>query len=498
MQQVNSTIRLARHIITRRLTVAVGLGLLAGLGVVGPVFGATLYWSGDGVNNGGNGTWDTTSSTNWGASDGGPYNQTWNNSNLDTAIFQNTYEVGWFGYTVTLGANVTAGRLQAVNSGSTTTTIDPDVGGLYKITLDATGGSTTIDDSDDPLIINAPIELTGSAQQFRGNVTVNGVISGNQALSYYTSAATALTLSGNNTFTGGFTLYYDRKVVVGHDNALGTGDFTVDAFGRTYYLAATNGDRTIDNNFAGQNWHQTYVFQGTDDLTFTGSFAAKAYTPGSSAAVNVQEAGTVVTFDDFNTVASGTTGDGFKKLGAGTMVINGFAHANTPLPFTVEGGSLLVNTAATMGAVNVASGATLGGTGTIALASGAELTVTNGASLAPGASVGTLTITNGPLNFAENAIYEWEYDAGTADLVQVYGDLVLPSVATVNVTEISGPAPNPATIFSATSLSGPGAADVSGWVITGDATPSAAVEISGTDVVLTGVSPAAGTVVSIK
>jgi hypothetical protein len=124
--------------------------------------------------------------------------------------------------------------------------------------------------------------------------------------------------------------------------------------------------------------------------------------------------------------------------------------------------------------------------------------VTNGASLAPGASVGTLTITNGPLNFAENAIYEWEYDAGTADLVQVYGDLVLPSVATVNVTEISGPAPNPATIFSATSLSGPGAADVSGWVITGDATPSAAVEISGTDVVLTGVSPAAGTVVSIK
>lgn len=180
------------------------------------------------------------------------------------------------------------------------------------------------------------------------------------------------------------------------------------------------------------------------------------------------------------------------------MVINGFAHANTPLPFTVEGGSLLVNTAATMGAVNVASGATLGGTGTIALASGAELTVTNGASLAPGASVGTLTITNGPLNFAENAIYEWEYDAGTADLVQVYGDLVLPSVATVNVTEISGPAPNPATIFSATSLSGPGAADVSGWVITGDATPSAAVEISGTDVVLTGVSPAAGTVVSIK
>ncbi len=151
------------------------------------------------------------------------------------------------------------------------------------------------------------------------------------------------------------------------------------------------------------------------------------------------------------------------------------------------------------GNVNVADGATLGGNGTIVMGSGKAVTVNAGGTIAPGsitagAQVGTLTFTNNAaFTFAENAIYAWQYENGVGARVQVYGTLTLPSVATVNVSQVSGEMPATPTLFTATTLAG--AADLSDWVIHG--LQNYTVEIvGGTDVILK--APPQGTLIMLK
>jgi autotransporter-associated beta strand protein len=93
------------------------------------------------------------------------------------------------------------------------------------------------------------------------------------------------------------------------------------------------------------------------------------------------------TFTYSNALANiGTsTGNGFAKLGAGTLVLEG---TNTYTGVTqVREGTLAVDGSTAAGAVTVAAGATLGGSGVIAGAT----TVQSGGTLAPGNSPGVLS-----------------------------------------------------------------------------------------------------------
>ena len=90
------------------------------------------------------------------------------------------------------------------------------------------------------------------------------------------------------------------------------------------------------------------------------------------------------------------------------------------------------------GATSVASGASLGGTGTI----GGDVTLADGATLTPGAGgAGTLTI-GGDLSLAAGTTLAYEFGAANTiggalnDLVNVGGDLVLDG--TINVTVPAG------------------------------------------------------------
>lgn len=76
----------------------------------------------------------------------------------------------------------------------------------------------------------------------------------------------------------------------------------------------------------------------------------------------------------------------------------------------------------------------------------------------------------------------WDCQDGAGDLVRVNGALVLPSVATVTVNRISGDPPATSTLFTANTLQGPGALDVSGWIVDGLA--GYAVKIRGNSVML--------------
>jgi fibronectin-binding autotransporter adhesin len=137
------------------------------------------------------------------------------------------------------------------------------------------------------------------------------------------------------------------------------------------------------------------------------------------------------------------------KTGGGTWVLSG---SNTYTGTTaVSSGALLVNGDQSLatGAVSVASGATLGGTGII----GGVTTLASAATLSPGASPGTLTFTQA-LSFTSGANYNWQMlsatgTAGAAsswDLVNVVGGLSIDSTSAdpfkINLWTLSGTNPD--------------------------------------------------------
>jgi autotransporter-associated beta strand protein len=343
--------------------------------------------------------------------------------------------------------------------------------------------------------INCPVIIKGGNRQYNNAMTFNGNISddgGNRALIHYVET---LTLNGSNSF-GGYVSLMSGELVIGNDHAIGTGSLSLGYDGAV--LKAGGGARTITNSIGG-NWNWRLYLQGTNNLTCTATNTLKG-TAAPYPRYNIVETNTVLTYGGlvrdwrYNTMMI--------KEGPGTFVIEGAYDANYGT--VVTGGTLIVNGTTTMPYNNygytVFPGATLGGTGLIMLAvSGSTCTVQQAGALAPGAGpgvgVGTLTITNGTVALGEGAILKWDYKDGAGDRVAVKGTLILPSVATVMVSRISGDVPATPTLFTANTLAGPGAADVSGWVVQG--VKRYAAKIQGTAVILFP-KPASGTVITIR
>ena len=141
--------------------------------------------------------------------------------------------------------------------------------------------------------------------------------------------------------------------------------------------------------------------------------------------------------------AAGGNGS-FIKSGDGTLAISN-ANNNFTGDIIVSTGKLLVNGAITgSGAVSIAPGATLGGTG-----SSAGAVIINGGTLSPGASIGKLT--TGALTFNFGSTFAYAMDSGVlgdnkGGLQFVNGDLTLhghinlalsASVFTPNTTSLS-------------------------------------------------------------
>lgn len=153
----------------------VSVALLAGL-AASPAIAADRYWD---VNqtapgSGGTGVWNT-SNLFWSPSSSGtlgPYNQPWDNSALDNAVF-----AGSAG-TVTIGAPITANMLTFSVGGYTLTGAGANI-----LTL---GGATPT--------------ITATA----GATAINAVIAGSNGLTK--AGGGTLVLSGANTFSGGITL----------------------------------------------------------------------------------------------------------------------------------------------------------------------------------------------------------------------------------------------------------------------------------------------------
>lgn len=225
--------------------------------------------------------------------------------------------------------------------------------------------------------------LQNAASTFAG--TIGG---GTGAISLLKSGTGALTLTGANSYTGTTSITGGSLQIGegGTTGSLGTGNVSI--AGGAQLLLNRSDALTLANVFGGAGTVQKNL---ANTLTLTGS--------------NTNENGFTGTFN----------------VNAGTLVVNGVLGD-------------LANRAAT---VNIASGAALGGSGTIQ----GNVVVANGGILSPGNSPATQTIT-GNLSLNDSSVLNYELaqagvvGSGINDLINVGGNLVLDG--TLNVTALDG------------------------------------------------------------
>jgi PEP-CTERM motif len=408
--------------------------LLAALTVVGataPLLQAQTNWSG--TLNGTAENWNVNS--NWSPASfpnaiGASANLTVDYTANKAISLQQAITVG----SLTLGdSNATSPSTLTINSGT----------GTNALTLDATSGNATVTSSGGSNTISTNLVLTDSVDLTTTSaLTLSGTISGAGAINKLATAASSITLSGNNTgWSGG--IRHERGTInmtgAAGNVVLGTGTFTFAnadgvASGNTLSLN-TAASKTITNNFVqnnadnqtGSEYAQISVSGGSSGfrvLTFTGDFSTGsnffggtgANANGQSLFLNAQtgtgtaanESSFVFTGDwsGYNAIAGGlaTTNTGAFRLQSGSYVFDkSAASANAAGGFqlqstdTVVSGKLILSEDTTTLANPVQFTNATGVRHAFGSSAGASSTVTaSGAitvSAAPGASLFALNPT---------------------------------------------------------------------------------------------------------
>lgn len=229
----------------------------------------------------------------------------------------------------------------------------------------------------------------------------------------------ALTLAGDNSF-GGFTVT-GGSLILTRTNALGgsavveNGLLALD--GGTLRTQALTVARTgsLRLNDGSIRTDATLDLAGTTDL-------------GGRNRIELIDAAT-------GRISGALRGSGLlEKAGGGTLTLSGeHAYAGSVL---VSGGTMLVD-GRIGGRFDVASGAVLGGSGTIGTtAQAGDVRIANGGILDPGNGLGTLAI-NGNVAFADGAIYRANVNAiGRSNLLDVTGKVSIDRDAIVAVNAL--------------------------------------------------------------
>jgi autotransporter-associated beta strand protein len=153
------------------------------------------------------------------------------------------------------------------------------------------------------LVITGTVNTSGRRITFNGgkNSTLTNVVSGSGSITQ--SGVGALTLSGNNTYSGGTSLSAGA-LIIGSNTALGTGALTISAG-----TLATNGTaRTLTNT---NTVNGSFTFNSPSDLTLSGTAAL-----GNNITVTVSGVGALT----FGGIVSGSTRI-LTKAGTGTLTL---------------------------------------------------------------------------------------------------------------------------------------------------------------------------------
>ena len=337
-----------------------GLTLLAlALALAAPTaaFAQTLYWQGSttGIGGGANNVINTTSA-NWNPqADGSGTIQTFAGSTSTNVVFAGT------GGAVTFSNSLTSGDF-TVNSANYVFGIGPAAGDIILTMSNFAGSalsSTVFQNNNTTTARQITITTTGDSA-FTGTMQDGGAF----ALNVRKLGGGTLTMSGNNTFTGNFTIGAGALV-------LNTDSFSSSAtmlISGSSTLRTTNAARTWSGKFGGVNSGQTFVIDGNQNLTFDSLNSATSFFASSaSATINVNSSNSAVTRFGGTSIGISATASAANTVtigGSGAVVVsanivNGGASSTNSLELRNTGGVTLSGNNTFTGDLSVRSGGVL-------------------------------------------------------------------------------------------------------------------------------------------
>jgi autotransporter-associated beta strand protein len=206
----------------------------------------------------------------------------------------------------------------------------------------------------------------------------------------------------------------DGTIMIGYYTKSGTLVYTGpgEKTDRVLYTPDIGGDVILDQSGAG-------LLKFTSDHSTTAS-GRIIYLQGSTAGEG-----------EFAGSLGGTTNFRLIKKGTGTWTLSGTnLYTGTT---TVSGGALKVTGSINGSDVTVNNSGTLGGGGSVK-----SLIVQTGGKVAPGDSAGTLRVVAGNVSLGPDAVYEWEFNGTSGDLVSITGDLTLDNDWTLRLVDAGG------------------------------------------------------------
>ena len=201
---------------------------------------------------------------------------------------------------VVLGDTGTTGKLVL---GGTTTAGQT----LTSLTTTGLGGSVVGGNA-----ANSMLTLNiASSNTFDG--TLGGAGTNENNLTLAKTSAGSLTLTGNNTFSGGISIPANGgTVIAGHNNALGTASVSLNS---NTALQIQNGI-TINNSLRAEdqgNFKGLTLLSGATSATYSGNISILETTP-TNFDINAANGGTF-------TISGIISGNGFEKVGVGTVIL---------------------------------------------------------------------------------------------------------------------------------------------------------------------------------